>query len=101
MSKRLRLMLKKSLLTNFTLEAFNLFAFFLDTSIALWEISIPVIEKSSYSFPRLIDKQPLPLPISKTVFFSEKEKSLLTQSIINSDSGLGINTPGGVKNLSL
>ena len=63
MSKRLRLMLKKSLLTNFTLEALNVFAFFLDTSTALWEISIPVMEKFLYRFPRLIDKQPLPLPI--------------------------------------
>ena len=86
---------------NFTLEVSSSLAFFLDTSIALFEISIPVIEKSLYRFPRLIDKQPLPLPISKTVFFSDKEKSFLTQSIINSDSGLGINTPGGVKNLSL
>ena len=89
---------KKSFLINSTLEQLIFLAFFIDVSIAFVDISIPVIKKFLYNFAILIDKQPVPLPTSNTFFFSINEKSFLTQSIINSVSGLGINVPGGVKN---
>ena len=93
--------MKKSSLINFTFEQFNFLAFLIDVSIAFSDMSIPVTEKFLYNFAILIETQPVPLPISNTFFFSHFEKSFLTQSTINSVSGLGIKVPGGVKNSSL
>ena len=73
----------------------------MDVLIAFFDISIPVTKKFLYNFAILIDKHPVPLPISNTFFFSNIGKSFLIQSIINSVSGLGIKVPGGVKNSSL
>ena len=93
--------MKKSCLINLIFEQFNFLAFVIDVSIAFSDISIPVIEKFLYNFAMLIERHPVPLPISNTFFFSNLEKSFRMQSTINSVSGLGIKVPGGVKNSSL
>jgi hypothetical protein len=68
-------------------------------SIACSETSIAVIEALGYIFASVIAMQPVPVPISNNVKSFDFE-ILENCSIINSVSGLGINTSGRQKNFN-